>query len=122
MLRRIYNYFFGEKSIEITKHPSHIEHNDKTYFLYGGWSELFPIIGKGINITYKNVNGDNIFYSEKYTGKLMIDEKILQPIYWKYSPSIYECPCNQKPEVHPTLTSELQEKLLQEMRDVGALK
>src|SRR5258708_29834578 len=34
------------------KHPSYIEHNNETYFLHGGWSQLFPMIGKTVQVTY----------------------------------------------------------------------
>lgn len=67
------------------KHPSYIEHNNETYFLHGGWSQLFPMVGKMVQVTYLDNDGDRIFFEIKCDEKPWDKTWIKNPIYWKYS-------------------------------------
>jgi len=130
MLRRIYNKLFGKKVFEIEKYPSYIEYENQTYFLYGDWSKLFPIIGKTICMTYVDHKGDRILVGMEYNGN--ISREGMQyydnnwhniqrkgPIYWRYINCICGCKCQNK-GTKPELTPELKRVLLQEMEYTGA--
>lgn len=70
------------------KYPSYIELENETYFLYSGWSGIFPIVGKKIKVTHIDDfhnKGNRAFYEVEYNENPWEMNGLKKPIYWKYT-------------------------------------